>query len=453
MLLLGALLLSATRSEADEAPAAWRRQTGQLYTLDACLRLAKRNYPKVAEARARVLQVQAQLDEARFTPFSDFEATAGIGLAPTVRGTNIYSRDTDRALSRNMGLGWQINIGGTIPIWTFGKITNLWEAAEAQVQVKEHELKQAQNEVMLAVRQAYIGALFARDVLILLKDAQERFSRALNQLEQAVEEDEADIIELYKLKMYRAELTARESEARKQERIALAGLRFLTGVERPLELPDEPQPRPTHRLAPLALYLSAARLYRPEVNMARAGVLAREAQLRIEEAKYFPNLGLTTNFSWVQAPEVTDQLNPFVRDPGNYLRFGFAFGLKWKLDFLPQTARRAQAAAKLEEMRATERYALGGVGVEVEKAYVEALDAQTRLDAYAEASDYARRWLITVQQGLDIGAFEDQDLLTPAREYALRQFSEMNATYDYNVALSKLALATGWEAVVDYQSR
>jgi outer membrane protein TolC len=152
---------------------------------------------------------------------------------------------------------------------------------------------------------------------------------------------------------------------------------------------------------------------------------------------------------WARAPEVTDQVNPYVKDNGNFLQYGAALVLRWKLDFLPQAARLAQASAQLEEMRATERFALGGVGVEVEQAFAEVADAARRLDAYSRATNYARQWLIKVQQGIDVGTFEDEDIVEPAKEYALKRFSQMSATFDYNMAVAKLGLATGWDAVTD----
>jgi outer membrane protein TolC len=247
--------------------------------------------------------------------------------------------------------------------------------------------------------------------------------------------------------MQRADLEAKESEARKQEAIALSGLRFLIGAREQVRVPDIPLPEPKHRLAPLGYYLTAARLHRPEVNMAHAAIRAREAQVELERARFYPDLGLTLSGGWSEAPEITDQLNPFANDPGNYLRYGAALGLKWKIDFLPQSARLSQAEAQLEEIRATEQYAIGGVGVEVTTAYEEARDAERRLAAYEEAREYARRWLITVQQGLDIGAYDHDDVIAPAKEYALGRYNVINATYDYHIALARLAQATGWDAV------
>lgn len=423
------------------------RPRAAVYTLSRCLFLAERNYPKVHEARARLAQKRAQLSQAHTAPYSEFNVTGGVALAPEVRGTSVYSPDSDLPVSNDMAFAWQVGIDGLIPLWTFGKISNLWDAAEAQVKVGENEVQKEKNEIRLSVRRAFYGVLLARDALLLIREATQRIDKYVVSMEKRVEAGEGDEIELLKLKMNREELTARESEARKQEAIALSGLRFLTGLSAGLDVPDEPLRRLTHHLAPLANYLAAARLHRPEVNMARAGVLAREAQLRLERARFFPDIGLGVTARWLNAPGITDQRNPFVRDIGHAQSYGAALAFRYKLDFLPQAARYSQAAAQLEEQRATERYALGGVGVEVEQAYREAEDAARRLDAYTRAFGYAKRWLIQVQQGIEVGTFEDGDVVDPAKEYALKRFAQMSATLDYNMALARLAQTTGWDVI------
>ncbi|HEX3775540.1 MAG TPA: TolC family protein [Polyangiaceae bacterium] len=419
----------------------------RILSLKRCLELAALNYPKVQEARAKLDEKRAQLDQAYTSPYSDFTLTGGLGPAPSVHGTAVYTPDTDRALSDHMGLAWQLGVTGAIPLWTFGKITNLWDAADAQVKVGEHEIRKEQNEVKLNVRRAYYGVQLARDALALLRDAASRIDKYVGPLQKKVDDGDGDDIQLLRLKMYRAELDARESEAVRQEAIALSGLRYLAGDGPDVDVADEPLQQNSHRLGPLAHYLAAAQLYRPEVNMARAGVRAREAQMRLERAKFFPDLALGLSFAYSAAPLVEDQRNPFVRDGANYLSYGAALVFKYKLDFLPQSARLAQANAQLEEQRATERYALGGVGTEVEQAFREAEDAERRLDAYTRATSYAKQWLVQVQEGIDVGTFEDQDIVDPAKEYATKRFLQMNATFDYNIALAKLALATGWDVV------
>jgi outer membrane protein TolC len=417
------------------------------YSLAECISSAEKNYPKVHESMAQLARMRAQLWEVHTAPYSGFSAWAGVALAPTVAGTNIYSPNTDAAITSSMALAWQAGIQGAVPLWTFGKITAAGDAAEAQVKVGEQQIRKAKNEVRLSVRQAYYGALLSRDALALLGEAIDRVEKYLPRVEDKVRSGDGDEVQLLKLRIHRAELEARRSEALKQERIALASLRFVTGLGPGLDVPNQPLRRVTHVLGPLAQYLTAARLFRPEVNMARAGVLARRAQVELERARFFPDVALAMAASRSYAPEVSDQLNPFVRDEANYFRYSAGLLMSWSLDFLPKAARLAQAEAQLEEIRATERYALGGVGVEVETAYAEAEDAGRRLEAYSSAARYARQWLVKVQQGIDVGTYDDEDIVDPAKEYALKRFSQMSATLDYNMAMAKLALATGWDAI------
>ena len=419
------------------------RRVRQSYDLARCLELARRNYPKVAEARAGLHKKRAERMLARRAPFSELKASGGAALVPSLTGNNIYSPDTDVSFSSNMSLAWQASVEYVFPLWTFGKIDSIWDAADANVTVGEQEVRKAKNEVMVEVRRAYYGVQLARDAMVLLKEAEQRIDKHMGHLEKAVAAGEGDDIELLKLKMYRAELDARHSEARKQATVALSGLRFLTGIRGDFDIPDEPLQRTRHRLGPLPHYLTAARLHRPEINMARAGVLARQAQVRLERARAYPDVGLGVRWKYARAPEITDQRNPFVRDSTNYHFYGAGLVFEWKLQ--PIAARLAGANAELEKMRATERYALGGVGVEVEQAYAEAEDAAGRLEAYERAAKYARQWLVKVQQGIDIGTFDDEDIVDPAKEYALKRFSVMSATFDYNVAIARLALATGWD--------
>ena len=151
-----------------------------------------------------------------------------------------------------MSAAWQLNVSGAIPLWTFGKITNLWDAAEQQVRVGEFEIKKEQNDVKVSVRRAYYGVQLARDALALVREASSRVDAYLGRLEKKVKDGDGDDIELLKLKMYRADLDVRESEAMRQEAIALAGLRFLTGGGPDADVKDAPLHQNSHRLGPIA---------------------------------------------------------------------------------------------------------------------------------------------------------------------------------------------------------
>jgi outer membrane protein TolC len=437
MALLAALLALATGASADGT--ARRRKKGA--SLRQCLQLADRNHPNILQGRAELARVRAQLNEAYFAPFSQFNANGGIGPAPTVRGNNVFSPNTDQSLTSNLGLAWRVNLDGVLPLWTFGKIENLWDAAEANVEVTEAQLEVTRDAVRFDVRKAYLGLQLARDGLDLLGKAEKQIDDVIADLE-----EDGDPIDLLKMRTFRSELKVRRSEAEKYVRVARAGLRFFTGVPR-LRVRDEPLKKSQHHLGHVSVYLGAARRYRPEVAQARAGVAARKAQLALAEAQLFPDFGVVLSVGYARAPEVADQINPWVSDGGNYFHYGAALAFQWRLDFLPAWSRIQQAEAQLQEVMALDRKALGGVAAQVEEAYAEAEDWQRRLAAYREAEKYAKQWLATVKQAIEIGTMEDRDLIDPSKAWAEHRYNVLNALMQFNLALAKLAQTTGWDAI------
>jgi outer membrane protein TolC len=442
----GAQPSDAPSASAPRAEAPVITPTKTRYTLGRILDLADRNHPNILQARAKLLQARAQLDEARFAPFSQFRLSGGVSLAPTVRGNNVFSPNTDVSLTSSLGIGWRVGIDGVIPLWTFGKITNLWAAAEANVDVNRASLEKDRDAVRFDVRRAFFGLQLARDSKLLLEDAQSQIGKALKKLEESVASEEGDPIELLKLQTYAAELDVRGAEVERYITIALSGLRFFSGVP-DLDIPDTPLKPPKHQLGHITRYLTAAQLYRPEVQMARAGIDARTAQVRMARSNLYPDLGILLTAGISAAPEIANVLNPYVSDPGNYFRYGAALVFQWKLDLLPGEARVRFADAQLEEMRATEQLALGGVGTEVEITYDEVIDWKKRAESYGKAVGAAKRWLIMVSQGIDIGTKENKDLIEPAKSYALNKVNQLNALYEYNLAMARLARATGWDSI------
>ena len=434
-LALGAM--SAARTSLGEAA---------VYDLPHVLELADHNHPNIAASRARLEQARADLYEAHFEPFGQFQMNGGVALAPTLRGNNVFSPNSDVTLTTSLAVGWQAGIQGVVPLWTFGKIENLWDAAGAAVHLKEADVERERDAVRVDVRKAYFGVQLARDALVLLKDVHGALDSARATLQKQIEKDSADPIDLLKLETYGSELDVRQSEAERYLRVALSGLRFYAGVPT-LDVPDKPLSPPKHELGHVTRYLMAASVHRPELAMARAGIAAREAQVQLARSQLFPNIGLGLGVAMSAAPAIADQINPYVVDPGNFFHFSAALVFQWKLDFFAQDARINAAKAQLDEVRAMQRFALGGAAVEVETAYAEVVDWKKRVDAYAKATKTAKKWLVSVQQGIDVGTSAEKDVLEPAKAYALNRFNQLNAVMELDMAMSRLAKATGWDSI------
>ncbi len=426
---------------------------GHAYSLAECLALADRNHPNLWAARARLAYSHAQLDEAKWLPWWQVGADATVGVLPKLAGTAFYN-ETPASLRNQPFLNLtepqpllQFSIGGAIPLYTFGKITAGRQAAEAGVRVNEWDMEKIRQQVRMDVRRAYFGLMLAHDAQYLLDEIVSLLEKAVGNMKKKLASRDPSIeeIDLLRIELYREETLARSGEPKRGETFAIAALRFLTGVQTAFEIVDEPLKRPARTMGPVVQYLTAARLHRGEVNQARAGVAARRALVDLARSRLYPDIGIGYRAAYSIAPSASQQTTAWIGDPFNYLYWGFAIGARWNLDLLPQAARIAQAEAQLEESRAFERLALGGVAVEVENAYGIALEAKTREEYWDKAEHRTRQWISTAQDSIDLGTKDERALLEPLRAYFNARVNHLYALMDFSVALSELARVTGWD--------
>jgi multidrug efflux system outer membrane protein len=458
LLLTGGLVALAPAVRADEPdafggpPPARATVRAHTYTLAECLVLADRNFPGLWAARARLAAAHAQLEEATWTPWFQWSAQSAFGVLPPIQGTVIYPQSTINSRTvtglNNVQPSLQFGISGVLPLYTFGKIETSRAAADANVRVSEWDMEKARQAMRMDVRRAYYGLQLARDAKEVVGDALDRLHKAVQGLNDRMAKGDTSVSDVDRLRLeaYEQEVQAQSLQAPKGEAYGLAALRFLTGRQTDFDVPDEPLKRSDRPLAAIAQYLEAARLFRPDVNMARAGVVARQALVGYNRARLFPDIGLGLGSDFVSTPSAVQQQNAWASDPFNHFYYYFGLGVRWSLDLLPQAARSQQAEANLEETRAQERLALGNATYEVEKAYADALEANGREEAWAKAEHIAKQWISTVQDSIDVGSSDERALLEPLRVYGNARVQHLTALMDYNVTLSNLALASGWDA-------
>lgn len=422
------------------------------YTLAECLLLAERNAPQIWAAKARLANAHGQLDEARWTPYSFWNLGSTFGYLPPIGGTPFYNASPYTLLYQGFGEGWQpafgMTVGGTLPLYTFGKIESVKKAAEGKVRVQEWDLEKWRQQIRFDVRRAFYGLMLSRDGQYIANDVLNRLNKAINDMNQKLEKGDQSVEEPDRLRLEysRDEILARVADAKKAEAFALAGLRFLTGVQTAFDIPDEPLKRPNVVIGPVVRYLTAARLFRADVNMARAGVVARRAFLEYRRAELFPNIGMGFNASYSIAPSADPQRAAWIGDPFNRFGASFGFGVQWGLDFLPKQARIEMAEADLEESRALERLALGGTAVEVENAYAAVVEANTREMNWEKAEHRSKHWIVITQDAIDLGTKDERFLVEPLRAFVFARINHAQALMDLNVNLSELARVTGWDA-------
>lgn len=436
----------------DDGGAAAAEEAVEGLLLQDLLRMAA-EHPLVDAARADVDAAEARLDLAHWAPYSNWSFQTLFTFVPPA-GTwedevlDALGRDQDNQWERSI-LDWgpwiRIGVSGGIPLWTFGKITGAWDAAEAGVRAADVGVERAQDEVAWQVRRAYLTLLLARDIAYLIEDGRGYIDDARRETQQRIDSGEGggSMVDLYKIDALAAEVDARELQARRLERIAQAGLALLTGVEDATAIADLPLLPFDLAATARADYVELAARERTDLRLLEAGLAAQRAKVEIETARYYPDLLLTASASYAYSSATVDQHNPWLYDPLNTSGVGAALVLECPLDFVADHARVQEAEATLRRLE-QQREALGQAAeIEVTDAFESLEEARGRMAAYDRARVAAKRWLIAMLQGMTLGLHEASDMTEALVAFFQNELNYLNAVYDLDVAWARLTLATG----------
>jgi outer membrane protein TolC len=444
-----AFLLTRSACADERSPA-----DGHKYSLGECLTLTEHNHPALAAARARLDAMRAQLEEARVAPLPSGALNSHFGVVPNTPTSPSgvpappSGNFVTQSLSHGVGPFVQLGLSATLPLFTFGKISAANRAAEAQVRLGEWDVEKDRQQVRLDVRRAYYGVTLARDLLALTADAASQLDDAIAHVRKKLEDGErgVDDADRVRLEVNRDDLVARVADVKRGEASALATLRFYTGVQTGFDVPDVPLARPATPLGPIVTYLAAARTRRPDVNRARAGVVARSAQVDWARANMLPDIGIGMQLDWALAPGVKGPVAGLDTTSLNSPQVGAAFGVQWSLDLFTKNARLHQAQSNLDEARALERLALGGSATEVEAAYWAAVEASTREESWDRAVHRLRGWVSAVHDAIELGTKDESALVEPLRLLVQARANQLQALMDANMTRADLARLSGWEA-------
>jgi outer membrane protein TolC len=406
---------------------------------------ALERYPEIEAARAKVERLEAQLTELRWRPLSGIRVQGTLSPTPERRGDALHALQGDISFGDTWGVLVRTQLDVRIPVYTFGRLWAERDAALRDIEVGRDDVRSKQRQVLEQVQRAYYTLQLARQSQSLLDEGRGYIGRAQRYIDRSLEDDRGDVTETDRLQVevIDAEVEARTADARRGIRIATAALRTLAGLGA-----DEAIATPPLEPAPLTLgklpdYQRAAAEARPELAAAEERLAAARARRRAARASFFPEIAFVTNLDHAYSNIIDDQLNPFVYDPYNHLRFTFGLTLRWDLDFGTDRARVHQAEARIREAEADGEALRQRVGLEVEQAYIDVDENQRVVEARHRARRASRGWLISILQGIDVGVLEPPELVDALRAYFEQSFLYLEAVSSLNASIDRLGLVVG----------
>jgi len=401
--------------------------------------------PAVEKERWKTEQAAADLSQARaarFLPRLRLESFGG--LVPDAKG-DVFNPPSDTTGLRGLGPFGQAELEFVQPLYTFGLLSSMSEAAAAGVEVAEAARADAELKASLEVKELYYGLLLARE----LETLASRLSSELKDRSEEVDLDDPSLplSTIYKLRLASLELDSRLREVGKKSQLAKATLAWRCAI------PDgeDWQPRAEHltqdstHVPPLDSLMTVAAVQRPEWRQLVAGIDARRSLEAAAQAAFYPQFFLAGGWRYGIAPNRTDQHNPFVKDDFNFSSLGMFVGLQQSFEWRLLSAKRNKARAQLLELKSQEQATAEGIRLDVSRAHADFSEAQAELESSREARRLGRQWLNLAREEYEFTeeAEELKALVSAFEGFAETEQAYHQAVYDYNVALARLERSVG----------
>lgn len=414
-------------------------------TLKDLMSSALKHNHDLAAARARIMQSEAVLKEARsaFMPTLSAFAEYVQGDSPSAF---LFKSIDQRSLAPGTDFnrpGWfenyEAGIRGTLNLFSGGKDLFRKETAETNKLLRQTEKAEIENSLLSSVAEAYYSVLTAMHYREIARESIATVERELANTKARYEAGGALKSDVLSLEVRVSQ--AREDLIRAQNalRISLAALKNLMGIGQNTEISlDESCTLASEIPRRYEDGISYAREKRPELTRSKRQVELAEQAVASAKADFLPRLDLEARYYYD---------SPGAEFHGNKENWTAGLLMSWDLfSGGKRLARYENARHALDEAKALEGKVSEAVELEVKSAYLRLADASERLETARTALVHAEESLRLVSIQYRGGSAGITRYLEAELDRNRARLREITARYDIEKALAAAARAVGFWA-------
>ncbi|MGB2769870.1 MAG: TolC family protein [Candidatus Zixiibacteriota bacterium] len=417
----------------------------EVYSLDECLKLAEKHNANLISAKQsyKVAKSQVWRGWGELLPSLDSD----LGYSRTVYGPSVYPT-YDPLLGTTTGTdtsGIRISKSYSTGIsarqsWSLGGY-NFYQIKEYNARKKSAESSVAltRQELILSVKQAYFDVLKAKMLLEIQQKALMRADEQLRIAETRYELGAASYSDVLKAKVQHGDVKLALIGAQNSVKLAKATLNSWMGqdVDSPIDVEE-------NLTVPEFDYLYENALDRamndnPNVRNAESELRSAEATVGMARSGFFPNLNLSGSYSWGN-PEL-DQLESFL-DRDYSWRFSASISLNIFDNFL-KNHNLSWSKANRNSAKEMFHQAKRDVALELKQAFLNVQEAEEKIDLTEKKVASAQEDLDLMQEKYNLGAANILELLDAEVSFKQAESDQVEAWYDYNLAVAQFEKAIG----------
>ena len=361
------------------------------------------------------------------------------GFLPSVDLSSGWSRNSEERSTFRLNQEvtfrdyYNFNLGLTQTIFNGGANFANYNLKRAGKISAWDDLKLAEKSVALSVKEGCYNLLKAKMLYEVQIDAVKKSIEQLNMARARYDLGSASLSDYLKAKVQLGNDSLNLITYANNVKLTEASLNSLLGLDinTPLEIDAKLEYKKLE--ANLEDETKKALEKHPQIDKARMGVNQSHSSLTIARSANFPVISFSGNYSWsdIRFPESRNEWNKF-----DSWDVGIRVGLSIFDGFLT-TSNVRSAKAMLNLAKENLKQSKRDLELEIKQAYLLVEEAEQKIRLTDEALKSAEEDLKLTQEKYNLGAASILELLDANVSYKTAKSNQVQALYDYNLALAK----------------
>ena len=350
-------------------------------TLKEAVELSIRNSKQLKISGARVEEASAALKEAQEKRLPDAKASGAYMWLSSANVNLKSSSNTNGSGSPKVSQALYGIVNASLPIYTGGRIRYGIESSRFLAEAAKLDAETDRDAVVMNTVEAYVNLYKAKAAVDLVN---ENLGQARQRVKELSSLEKNGV--LARNDLLKAELQASNTELSLLEvennwQLANINMNLMLGLpDKTVLQPDSSMINEVISLQPLETYVQSAEKNRKELESVGLKTQAAQSGVKATKGELYPSLALTGGYVAADIPKVLTITNAVNIGVG----FSYNIGSLWK------TKSKLQGAeARVKQLTATRELLSDQVRLEVNRAYLNWLNSQKKIEVYQKAVEQA----------------------------------------------------------------
>jgi outer membrane protein TolC len=350
-------------------------------TLKEAVELSIRNSKQLKISGARVEEASAALKEAQEKRLPDAKASGAYMWLSSANVNLKSSSNTNGSGSPKVSQALYGIVNASLPIYTGGRIRYGIESSRFLAEAAKLDAETDRDAVVMNTVEAYVNLYKAKAAVDLVN---ENLGQARQRVKELTSLEKNGV--LARNDLLKAELQASNTELSLLEvennwQLANINMNLMLGLpDKTVLQPDSSMINEVISLQPLETYVQSAEKNRKELESVGLKTQAAQSGVKATKGELYPSLALTGGYVAADIPKVLTITNAVNIGVG----FSYNIGSLWK------TKSKLQGAeARVKQLAATRELLSDQVRLEVNRAYLNWLNSQKKIEVYQKAVEQA----------------------------------------------------------------